>query len=137
MKKMIYAVLFLMLSFNASANLNEIFGNQDIGDKCSSDYQCESLCCDSKAGQCAPHGTNGESCAKAPGQSCISSEFCKAEFVSVCKIYKTGTSADGSVMCALRCPPTLVNGSCVNNLCEAPQMPPIPPFDPADCSNAI
>ncbi len=139
MKKLIViASLFIMAT--ASANLEEIFGNGNTGDYCRSDYECGSLCCHKSSSRCGEHDSTGGgaiSCNKSAGDSCITSEFCKAEVVVICKIYKTGTNPDGSPACVMRCPAVEVRGACVNNICRGPIQPPIPPFDPNDCSQAI
>lgn len=127
----------------AFANLDEIFGNAGNGDQCQSDYQCESLCCDQTKGICNPHDPTAKKpvfCSKKVGGQCLTSEFCKSEFVETCKLVKVGISpVTGKVICSLRCPAIETRGSCVNGSCQAPKIPPMPPYDPAnpDCSNAV
>jgi hypothetical protein len=139
--KFVYLIIvscFLISTTNAS--LEEIFGNAGNGDNCASDYQCESLCCNKNLGYCGPHNPTGEVlrfCNKPIGESCITSEFCNSESVVVCKIYKSGTKLDGTPACIMRCPSTKIRGTCVNETCQGPRVPPIPPFDPNDCSQAI
>lgn len=139
MKVLILIFFSFLLISTASAGLEEIFGNAEIGDQCGSDYQCQTLCCKGNNGgslTCAEHNSQ-QSCSKPAGETCISNEFCKSEYVTVCKVVRTGVGADGSPMCVLRCPPNLVKGSCVNNTCRPPIAPPVPSFDPKDCSNAV
>lgn len=133
MKKILVIIFSFLVMSSAFANLEEIFGNAETGDTCSSDYQCQSLCCNSY-GTC---GASAESCRKPVGQRCISSAFCATDYIPVCKIVKTGTSADGTVLCAMRCPLVEVRGKCRNNICHGPEAPPVPPFNPSDCANAV
>ena len=99
-------------------------GNREIGTSCTSDYQCASLCCNSSTGACAPHTPNGSTpvlCSKSAGQSCVSTEFCAKEYVPVCKLYKNGYNADGTVKCTVRCPTVATYGTCINGGCIAPK----------------
>lgn len=119
-----------------------VIGNQPIGDNCSSDYECSSLCCNSSTGSCAPHtttGTNPVLCNKSAGQTCVAKQFCKPEYVATCKIVKTGTDANGKVTCTLRCPAVETYGECTAGYCVPPAVPAIPTFDPSnpDCSTAV
>jgi hypothetical protein len=116
-----------------------IVGNQPIGDNCSSDYECSTLCCNQSTGSCAPHNPNGTqpvACSKTAGQQCISKEFCKPEFVPTCKVVK-GPIVDGKLTCTLRCPAVETYGDCRNGICIPPATPPVPPFDPNNCANAV
>jgi hypothetical protein len=116
-----------------------IVGNQPIGDNCSSDYECSTLCCNQSTGTCAPHNPNGTqavACSKTAGQQCISKEFCKPEFVATCKVVK-GPIVDGRLTCTLRCPAVETYGDCRNGVCVPPATPPVPAFDPNNCSNAV
>lgn len=117
-----------------------IVGNQEIGANCSSDFECSSLCCNSSTGACAPHNPNGTSqifCAKSSGQQCVSKEFCKQEAVVTCKIVKSGLKPDGTAACTLRCPAVMAYGDCKAGTCVPPVQPPVPAFDPNDCSKAV
>ncbi|MEA9355474.1 hypothetical protein SHI21_04655 [Bacteriovorax sp. PP10] len=138
MKKLFLILVTCFFMTTAFAGLEEIFGNADVGDSCQSDYQCASLCCNNKK-QCSEHGSNGQKCNKVPGESCVTTEFCKPYYVETCKLVKTGTMPNGKVGCILRCPAVETPSSCVNSVCVAPSVPPVPPFDPADpdCSNAV
>src|SRR3989339_142500 len=116
-------------------------GNYAVGQSCTSDYQCASLCCDQSLGTCRPHIANVDEqvlCSKSPGQQCISKEWCRKDSVSTCKVYITGTSpTTGQTTCALRCYPVPTFGDCINGICVTPEIPAIPSYDPNDCSNAI
>ncbi len=118
-----------------------VIGNQPVGFNCSSDYECSSLCCNASTGTCAPHNPNGTApafCAKTPGQKCVSQEFCQPQYVATCKIVKLPTpNPDGSVACTLRCPAVETYGTCVAGYCKPPAIPPVPAFNPADCSLAV
>lgn len=133
-------ICFFMTS--ANANLDEVFGNAGSGDQCQSDYQCESLCCDQTKGICNPHDPSAVKpvfCSKKYGEMCITSQFCKSEFIQTCKLIKLGLDLSGKVTCTLRCPAVETLGSCTNGYCQAPKIPPVPAFDPAnpDCTNAV
>lgn len=67
----------------------------------------------------------------------VCSEKCPTYSVPICQIFKTGLTTDGTVACALRCKETLVRGQCINSECKAPSVPPVPDFDPNDCSDAV
>lgn len=115
-------------------------GNRPIGDTCSSDYECSSLCCNQSTGSCSPHNPSGTapvSCGKTAGQACVAREFCKPEYVPTCKIVKTGVNAQGMATCALRCPLVETYGECTGGRCTPPAVPAVPTFDPSDCSQAV
>ena len=119
-----------------------VIGNQPIGDNCTSDFECSSLCCNQATGSCAPHDPNNTIapafCAKTAGQQCISKEFCKPEFVATCKIVKLPTpNPDGTAACTLRCPAVETYGECKAGVCLPPAVPAVPIFNPADCSQAV
>lgn len=140
MKNLFLIIVSCFFMSSAGAGLEEIFGNADAGDSCRSDYQCESLCCNKNIGICGSHNPSAEEprfCNKPAGESCITSEFCATYDVVVCNIYKTGTNADGSLACIMRCPVQMARGTCVNDACRAPRQLPVPPFDPSDCSKAV
>lgn len=139
MRSILYLALFCFFNFSAHASLQEIFGNLDSGDRCVSDYECSSLCCNSNTGVCSPHDPSANPpilCNKSSGQSCVTSEFCKGEYVPVCKIVKIGTNPDGTAACVRRCPEVELKGRCVKNRCLPPLAPPIPSLDPENCANA-
>ncbi|MDD4976955.1 MAG: hypothetical protein PHY93_21565, partial [Bacteriovorax sp.] len=115
-------------------------GRTDIGGNCTNDFECNSLCCNSSKGSCAPHNPDGADpifCTKEYGQHCMSKEFCKIESVVTCKIVKSGMKADGTQACTLRCPAVPTFGDCIENTCVPPKNLPIPSFDPNDCSQAV
>tara|TARA_R110002072_G_scaffold64203_2_gene159379 strand:+ start:225728 stop:227641 length:1914 start_codon:yes stop_codon:yes gene_type:complete len=115
-------------------------GNLSIGATCSSDYQCNSLCCNSATSRCSVHNSGLDVfCAKSPGQACVTKEFCKKENIPSCFVVKTGISNQGQVTCSLRCYNVPTFGDCENGICIPPDIPAVPDFDPEnpDCSNAI
>lgn len=117
-----------------------IIGNQEIGTSCTSDFECSSLCCNSSTGTCAPHNPNGAApafCGKNSGQRCVAKEFCKPQIVAVCKIIKLPPLTDGTPQCTRRCTPTETYGACTGGFCIPPAIPPVPAYDPADCSKAV
>lgn len=135
----IILTLGLLISFNVSAQsnvLDDILGRNEVGESCRSDYECNSFCCDSSAGMCARHDADVK-CDKKTGEKCIASEFCEPSYVTVCKIYMTHPMPDGSPACVLRCPSVLISGDCINGSCKPPVAPPVPVFNPNDCSQAI
>ncbi|MBC7714099.1 MAG: hypothetical protein H7177_12220 [Rhizobacter sp.] len=116
-------------------------GNRPVGEVCSSDYECSSLCCNTSTGSCQPHNPNGTVpvlCNKTAGQRCVSQEFCKPEFVATCKLTKLSTlNANGTVACAMRCPAISTYGSCTGGYCVPPAVPAIPKWDGVDCTGAV
>jgi hypothetical protein len=124
-----------------------VIGNQAIGANCSTDFECTSLCCNPTTGACAPHNPNATTpifCAKAPGQQCVTQEFCRKDFVSTCVVVKTGMfKADGvTPVCTLRCNPVETYGICqgsgAGTVCLPPTVPAIPTAADIDsCKGAI
>jgi len=118
-----------------------IEGNRGIGEVCSSDYECSSLCCNQATSTCAVHtniGTTPVLCGKQPGQQCVAKEWCRKENIADCYVVKTGTSPTGTQECALRCYNVPTHGNCRNGICLAPVQPTPPPFNPTnpDCTTA-
>jgi hypothetical protein len=137
MRKIFLIIVSCFLMMSAHASLEEIFGNGETGDSCKSDYECQTLCCNNSIGTCSDHNPKGSPsilCSKDYGQSCVSNEFCKATYVTICELVRT---TDNS--CQIRCRPELINGTCEKFKCTQPRTPPRPPFDPGnpDCSNAV
>lgn len=119
-----------------------VIGNQEVGTSCVSDFECSSLCCNQATGSCAPHnpnsGTAPVSCGKEVGQRCISKEFCKPQYVETCKIVKLpNLTQNGSLACTLRCTAVETYGDCKNGYCLPATIPPVPNFNPNDCSQAV
>lgn len=115
-------------------------GNLSIGESCSTDFQCSSLCCSSTSNTCSVHNPlNERFCSKSPGQQCVTKEFCRKENIYTCFIVKTGVSAQGAVTCTRRCYNVPTFGECTDGICVPPPSPPVPTFDPndPDCSQAI
>ncbi len=130
MKKIILLSCFLIFSLNVYSNEN--------GRICNSDFQCESLCCNQSSGTCSPHDpANNLFCSKEAGESCLTSNFCKIEVVVECKIVKSGLKPDGTIACTMKCPAVMKQGKCLDHVCYSPEQPPVPPFDPNDCSKAV
>lgn len=119
-----------------------VVGNRGVGEVCNSDFACSSLCCNQSTGTCGVHiNTEDEQvlCSKAPGQQCVSKEYCRREFIPECFVVKTGTDNLGNQSCALRCYNVPTFGNCRNGVCTPPQAKPVPAFDPLnpDCTEAI
>ncbi|MBT3235367.1 MAG: hypothetical protein HN353_05410 [Bdellovibrionales bacterium] len=118
-----------------------VSGYLSTGESCSSDYECASLCCNPSSGSCAIHVDNQNDrvlCSKSPGQSCVSSEWCREENIPLCLIVKTGMDASGQVTCSLRCYNKPTFGICRSGTCVPPTPNDVPSFDPAnpDCTSA-
>lgn len=119
-----------------------VVGNKGTGQACGSDYECSSLCCNQSTGTCGVHiNTDQEQklCSKAPGQQCVSREYCRREHISECFIVRTGTNIQGGETCALRCYSVPKFGDCKNGICLPPLPNPVPQFDPnnPNCEDAI
>jgi hypothetical protein len=115
-------------------------GNLGIGQSCTSNYECSSLCCDQSKGVCAVHiNTDTEQvlCSKTPGQQCVAKEWCGKESVSNCIIVKTGLDLQGNQKCALRCYPIPTFSDCRDGVCIPPETPAVPAFDPDNCDSAV
>lgn len=135
--KKILVCLFALFAMNSSqASLQEILDFGEVGTSCMSDYECNSLCCNSSIGACSPHDEVNR-CNKTPGQRCVDSDFCKSEYVTQCKIVKISMNPDGTQGCAMRCFTKAVTGDCINSYCVPAKTPPIPEWDGVDCSNAV
>jgi hypothetical protein len=118
-------------------------GNKPIGETCSTDLECSSLCCNRTSGQCAPHNTIASPavlCSKPIGDSCIAKEWCQKTTVVKCLVIKTGTDNMGNTTCRQHCYHTEVNGDCKNGTCVPPIQESIPAFDPnapGACNDAV
>jgi hypothetical protein len=119
-----------------------VFGNQEDGAACGTDYECGSLCCNTSRGTCSPHSTTTTPnilCNKSPNETCVSREFCAKSFVTTCRIVKK-TLNNGVASCEKRCSPVETYGTCnTSGKCVPPVTPPDITFDPAnpDCTNAV
>jgi hypothetical protein len=117
-------------------------GNKPVGDVCTTDVECQSLCCNRTSGKCAVHNTllNPQVlCQKPIGDFCIAKEWCQKTPVTTYLIVRTGTDLLGNVTCALRSYVKQEYGDCKNGVCVAPPQSSPPPFDVnnPDCSNAV
>lgn len=118
-------------------------GNQPVGQSCTSDLQCSTLCCNQSTNKCGVHSTTVEPpvlCSKPSGQTCIAKEWCQKEVVRECYIIKTGSNSVGENTCELRCYNRLKHGDCKQGICIPPEPPNTPVFNPDDpnrCDAAI
>lgn len=117
-------------------------GNLSIGNSCTTDFECATLCCDESKRVCSVHDTVADPqvlCSKAPGGSCVAKEWCRKENVRQCFVVRTGIGSQGQTTCALRCYNVPTHGECRNGRCSEPISPAVPAFDPnnPDCSTAI
>ncbi len=122
---------------------NSSVGNKIIGESCTTDLECTSLCCNRTTGQCAPHDTittPAVLCSKPIGDSCIAKEWCQKTTVIKCLVIKTGTDPLGNTTCRQHCYNEEQFGDCKNGICVPPVQPSIPPFNPSApnaCDNAV
>jgi hypothetical protein len=118
-------------------------GNKIIGETCSTDLECSSLCCNRTSGLCAPHNTllaPAVLCSKPIGDSCIAKEWCQKTTIVKCYVIKTGTDTLGNTTCRQQCYNVEQFGDCKNGICVSPPQDTIAPFDPNDpnaCNNAV
>jgi hypothetical protein len=120
-------------------------GNFPVGENCSSDYQCSSLCCQATTGRCGVHDSTlnpAVLCQKAAGETCVSKEWCRKEPVVDCYVVLTGTDVQGKPTCALKCFNVLKFGECKSGVCTPPEPGQIADFNAAEpdpykrCENA-
>lgn len=118
-------------------------GNRVIGESCTGDLECTSLCCNSSTGMCAPHNSIVSPpvlCNKPIGGACIAKEWCQKTTVTKCLIVKTGTDTLGNTTCRQHCYNVEEYGDCKNGTCVPPVQETIAPFDPnapGACNNAV
>ena len=126
--------------------VNKCLDNDDsvshgnIGERCKTDYECASLCCNPSTSSCAPHsqGENRENvlCSKSPGQTCVAQEWCRVDYLPRCFKVATGVTPRGDPMCAKRCYSVPTFGTCVNGRCESPSII-YENIDTNNCDDAI
>ncbi len=118
-------------------------GNRIVGDSCTTDFECTSLCCNRTTGKCAAHNTiltPAVLCSKPIGEFCIAKEWCQKSPITKCLIVKTGTDSSGNTTCRQQCYTTQEFGDCKNGACTPPVQEPIVPVDttaPGACDNAV
>ena len=118
-------------------------GNREIGDQCTSDLECSTLCCNPTSAQCAPHNTSvipALLCSKPVGDFCIAKEWCQKSTVVKCYVIKTGIDNLGNITCRQQCYNVEEFGDCKNGICLPPVQAPIPSFDPTlpnACAKAV
>ena len=108
-------------------------GNRSVGESCSSDLECSSLCCNSSSGTCGVHTNQGGEdifCSKWSGETCVAQDWCRREYLSQCFVVKTGLDSRGKQLCALRCYNVPTSSDCRNGICHPPTPPTMPFFDP-------
>lgn len=118
-------------------------GNRNVGESCTTDLECTSLCCNRTSGLCAPHNnllSPPVLCNKPSGDYCIAKEWCQKSPVVTCLVVKTGTDTLGKPTCRQQCYTTQEFGDCKNGTCVPPVQPTIPAFDPnapGACNGAV
>jgi hypothetical protein len=116
--------------------------NLSNGASCTTDLQCQSLCCNRTSGLCSPHNTlvsPAVTCSKPVGDYCIAKEWCQKVPITKFLIVRTGTDAQGNTTCRLQAYITQEYGDCKNGVCVAPPQELPPDFDPnnPDCTDAV
>lgn len=118
-----------------------IVGTFPVGTNCTSDYQCASLCCDSRVGTCQVHDESSNPpvfCSKLIGQSCVGERWCQRQNL-LQRLKVTTLVRNGVQMCTLKnlIRPTFAR--CVEGLCVAPEPLLNHFFDPAnpDCNGEL
>ena len=110
---------------------SSVVGNLSVGESCDNDLECSSLCCNSFSGTCNVHTNQGKNifCSKRAGQTCVSQEWCRPEYLSQCFLVKTGFDSRGKQLCSLRCYNVPTPSLCRNGICHPPTPPVKPAFD--------
>lgn len=123
---------------------NSSTGNRIIGESCTTDLECSSLCCNRSSGLCAAHNTLTSppvSCSKPIGDYCIAKEWCQKSPVVKCLIVKGPNDPNtGAITCNQQCYTTQEYGDCKAGICTAPFQASIPVFDPSApgaCDTAV
>lgn len=103
------------------------------GESCQRDFDCASLVCNQNIGKCAKSAGDH---LRFSGESCTTKYNCRAQDVSVCRVYKIMNNPErGLVRCAIRCFPEARAMSCLDNLCTPPTVA-VPELDSVDCNDA-
>ena len=121
--------------------------NRLVGESCTSDYQCASLCCDTSKRRCRVHDENSNPprlCSKTQGQSCVAQRWCKTVDVHHCEIVPLHNNPNGP-QCIQRCSVRPRPARCFNSVCQAPersngfnlQFDPAQAADPGYCDNFL
>jgi len=135
MKYFIASLSFVLITFMPNASLgNSIskeIGNRHIGEQCSTDNNCHSLCCSS--GICKVHIITEIDivlCAKKTGESCISDEFCNPTCRTKYKLFKFSDKT-----CSYMPVIESVFSICEKNICSRPEESEVRPRDPSMASD--
>ena len=99
-----------------------IVGTSPVGANCTSDYQCASLCCDSRVGTCQVHDEASDPpvyCSKAIGQSCVGSRWCQRQNLQQRLKIQT-LVRNGIAMCTLKTYIIPSFAQCIEGICVAP-----------------
>ena len=115
-----------------------LVGSLPVGTNCTSDYQCASLCCNSRMGTCQIHDETSDPpvlCSKLIGQSCVAERWCqKQNLLQSLKV--TTLVRNGVQQCTLKTYIRPEFAQCTKGLCTYPDPLLGHPFDPAnpDCN---
>ena len=125
---------------NKCLDNNDSVSYGSVGERCKTDYECATLCCNPSTSTCAPHSQGEEHenilCSKAPGQTCVAQEWCRRDHLPRCFKVATGVSPRGVQMCAKRCYSVPTFGICINGRCKAPPIN-YDNIDTSNCDEAI
>ncbi|MCY4644119.1 MAG: hypothetical protein OXB88_05820 [Bacteriovoracales bacterium] len=113
------------------------------GKACTSDMECQGLCCSPVTGTCQAHDGKENLCSKPLGATCIADEFCAKVTQTVYKKIKTGLDpSTGKMTCKWHPFNTFVYADCIKSgtqgICRVPPNVESGEVDPAkiDCSDA-
>lgn len=119
-------------------------GHRPVGDTCSSDFECSSLCCNSASGKCSPHNASLSTpvtCSKPAGEFCISKEWCSKSAITRALLVKLPSLPDGTAQCTQLTYVSQEYGDCKNSVCVPPTQPNItadPDLSaPGACAGAV
>lgn len=123
---------------------SSVVGNKIVGESCSTDLECSSLCCNRTNGKCAPHNTSlnpAVLCSKPVGEFCIAKEWCSKYPITKRLIVKDSPDpSTGAARCYAYDYQSLEYGDCRNSVCVPPVQEALGTFDdtaPGACNNAV
>lgn len=123
---------------------SSIVGNKIVGQTCSTDLECSSLCCNRTTGKCAPHNTSlnpAVLCSKPVGEFCIAKEWCQKYPITKRLIVRDSPDpSTGAPRCYAYDYQSLEYGDCRNSVCVPPVQEALGSFDdtaPGACNNAV
>lgn len=109
------------------------------GATCESDYECQSLCCNSSTKKCQEHNPDFSTplyCSKPAGSTCVAKDWCEQVEVDVCKVYQIRQDETGTPVCGVVCLPEKRFGDCIGGTCQVPSTPAPEKLSEIDCAQA-